>query len=321
MMYRRKNRKLKMILVVLIPIVLLVVVFRFDIKEYIFGNKLKVLGNKESVFFIKDKMDTTDGSKNMPVLDQNKGIMIFTVDNSDVNIEDIAKKFAGEKLIGRIKRDADGYDGYSLDQEIETRLLKDTKVEILSHYKDTWYYVKPIEEGIATWVSEEKLSFPYTSRVKVDELTDEEIEVYINSLDIKSDSERMLYVDLPRQVIYVFENYSGKWDHSESLKCMTGTPRSSMPKGEYKIIKKDELVLSNAEKVVYKYLSKISNGFDIRSMPESIELPKNKDEVKNLNLTDEKKDNRSSDGNIWLSESDAKWIYENINFNTTIIIK
>lgn len=317
MIYRRKRSKMKIALALLIPIVILLIIFRADIKEYAFGDKLKVLGNKESLFFIKDDGNSDVNVKKLSAIDENKGIMIFTIDNSDVNIEDISKKFSGEVIVGRVRKDADSFDGYSADKKNLGIILKDTKVEILTHYNSAWYYVKPLESDNAAWVSEDMLRFPYTPRTKKDILTDEEIEVYINSMDIKSFSERMLYIDIMRQSIYVFENYSGKWNHAKTINCMSGSSRNSILKGEFSIVKKDEFVLNKSEKVVYKYLSKIDNGFDIRSIPESTIMIDNsiKDEDEKEEIT------RSLKGNIWLSKLDAKWVFENIDLNTKIIIK
>jgi len=316
MIYRRKRSKIKITLALLIPIVLLLVIFRVDLKEYVFGDKLKVLSIKESVFFIENDAKSDANLEKLSAVDENKGIMIFTMANSSVNIEDITKKFSGEVLIGRIRKDGDLFDGYSVDKKTLGTILKDTKVEILTHYDSAWYYVKALDSESASWVSEDILSFPYTPRTKSDLLTNEEVEVYINSNDIKSSSERLLYIDLMRQSIYVFENYSGKWNHVKTIKFMSGTSRNSILKGDFKIVNKDEFVLSKSEKVIYRYLSKINNGFDIRSIPEST-IPLEKKVV-----TDDEKEEvtRSLKGNIWLSESDAKWIYENIDLNTTIII-
>lgn len=316
MIYRKKRSKLKIALALLIPVILLLIIFRVDLREYVFGDKLKVLGSKESVFFIEGKSKGEVDVDKLSTIDENKGIMIFTMDNSSVDIEEISKKFSGEIIMGRIRKDADSFDGYSSDKTKVKTILKDTRVEILSHYNSSWYYVKEENSENASWVSEDMLRFPYTPRTKKDILTDEEIEVYINSRDIKSQSERMLYVDIMRQSIYVFENYSDKWDHAKTIKCMTGTSRNSILKGEFTIGEKDEFVLSKSEKVIYRYLSKITNGFDIRSMPESTISS-------NELVEDEKKEEitRSLKGNIWLSEEDARWIYENIDLNTRIIIK
>jgi len=317
MIYRRKRSKLKITIALLISIVLLIIIFRVDLDEYVFGDKLKVLSIKESVFFIESDTKNDDNAEKLSNVDENKGIMIFTIANSSVNIEDITKKFSGEVVIGRIRKDADSFDGYSMDKKTIGTILKDTKVEILTHYDSAWYYVKPLESDDASWVSEEMLRFPRTQRTKSDVLTNEEVEVYINSSEIKSSSERMLYIDIMRQSIYVFENYSGKWNHVKTIKCISGTSRNSILKGDFKIVKKDEFVLSKSEKVIYRYLSKIDNGFDIRSMPEST-IPPEK-----IIVTDDEKDEdaRSLKGNIWLSESDAKWIYEKVDLDTTIIIK
>lgn len=316
MIYRRKKSKMKIMLALLIPIVLLII-FRVDLKEYVFGDKLKVLSSKESVFFIENDPKSDANIEKLSAVDENKGIMIFTMANSSVNIEEITKKFSGEVVIGRIRKDADSFDGYSADKKTLGTILKDTKVEILTHYNSAWYYVKPLESEDASWVSEDMLSFPYTLRTKSDILTNEEVEVYINVSGIKSSSERMLYIDIMRQSIYVFENYSGKWNHAKTIKCMSGTSRNSILKGDFKIVKKDDFVLSKSEKVIYRYLSKIDNGFDIRSMPESTTPPENQ------TVTDDEKEEvtRSLKGNIWLSESDAKWIYEKVDLDTTIIIK
>ncbi|MGB3366787.1 MAG: SH3 domain-containing protein, partial [Acidaminobacteraceae bacterium] len=295
MIYRRKRSKLKITLVLLIPIVLLLVIFRVDLKEYVFGDKLKVLSIKESVFFIESDVKSKANLEKLPALDENKGIMIFTMANSSVNIEDITKKFSGEVLIGRIRKEAETFDGYSVDKNMIGTIAKDTKVEILTHYDSAWYYVKAIDSESASWVSEDVLSFPYTPRIKSDVLTNEEIEVYINSSDIKSSSDRLLYIDLMRQSIYVFENYSGKWNHAKTIMCISGTSRNPILKGEFKIVSKDEFVLWESEKVIYRYLSKLDNGFDIRSIPKST-IP-----LEKVVASDDEKEEviRSLKGNIW----------------------
>ena len=171
MIYKRKKSKIKIALALLVPVLLLLIIFRVELKDYVFGDKLKVLSIKESVFFIESDSKSSNLEK-LSTIDENKGIMIFTMANSSVNIEDISKKFSGELLIGRIKREGEVFDGYSSDKNMVGIVAKDTKVEILTHYDSSWYYVKEVESEKTFWVSEDILSFPYTPKVNSDILTD-----------------------------------------------------------------------------------------------------------------------------------------------------
>ncbi len=318
MIYKRKNNKTKKIMALIFALaLLLLLLFRMQIKGLLFSDDLKVLNSRESEFFIEKEKNRENIGTSKSKDDETKGIMIFTQDNSSVDIEEIREKFSGESIIAKTKSDSDLYDGHGPDKEVIASLEAGSKVEVLTSFDSAWYYVKLVDGDLTAWISEDMLRFPYTPKLKKDLLTDLDIEVYINSSDFKSQTENLIYVDVMRQSIYIFKNYSGKWDYAKKLECMTGNSRNTMLKGQFEISIKDDFVYDKSQNIEYKYLSKLSNSFDIRALPKYLDPPTKDSEAGE----EEEPITRSFKGNIWLSESDAKWIYDNIDLNTKVIIK
>lgn len=310
-MYRKKRSSFKIFIIFLgIILIVLGIFFRDDIRKFIIGNILEELGKREKAYFISENSASSDYQNILEESSETEGIMIFTTANTNLDLELIKEKFKKEEITGTVRRDGMTYDGYGTDKRESVTALKGTKVKVLSHYKSNWYYVNEVDTETFYWINEDNLKLSRTPKLKDDILSSEELEVYVNSLGIQSTQMYFLYVDMLREKIYVFKNYSGKWDNDRTLNCIAGEASALTPKGEFKIVVKDEVIKSESNGYMSTNLLKMDNGFDIRSIPTNVEGSSLFEELPN----------RNKEGNIWVSESDAQWLYENINLDSIIII-
>lgn len=310
-MYRKRRSNLKPIMIILsIILIVLGIFFRDNIRKYIIGNILEELGKREKAYFISEKSVSGDYKNILESSSETEGIMIFTIDNTNLDLESIKEKFKKEEITGTIRRDGMSYDGYGTDKRELDNVIKGTKVNVLSHYKSNWYYVNEIDTDKKLWISEDNLRLSRTPKLKEDVLTSEELEVYANSLGIEPTQSHFIYVDILRQKIYSFKNYSGKWDNDKIIDCIPGEASALTPKGEFKIVVKDELIKTVSNDYMSTNLIKMDNGFDIRSIPTHPEGGQLLEELPR----------RNKEGNIWVSKDDAQWLYKNLNLDSIIII-
>lgn len=310
-MYRKKRNGLKVFMIFLgIILIVLGIFFRDDIRKFIIGNILEELGKREKAYFISENSASVDYKNILESSSETEGIMIFTSSNTNLDLEVIKEKFKKEEITGTVRRDGMTYDGYGTDKRESVTAIKGTKVNVLSHYKSNWYYVNEIDTDTYYWISEDNLKLSRTPKLKDDVLSAEELEVYVNSLGVETTQNYFLFVDILREKIYVFKNYSGKWDNERTLNCIAGEALALTPKGEFKVVVKDELIKSDSNGYMSTNIMKMDNGFDIRSIPTNTD---------GTSLFEEMPV-RNKEGNIWVSESDAKWLYENLNLDSIIII-
>lgn len=135
----------------------------------------------------------------------------------------------------------------------------------------------------------------------------------INSLNIVSDTNNIVYVDLSTQTMNIYNGEVNKWNLVSSFSISSGVNGSETPKGVTKV--------SNSKGPWYfdedynegaKYWVRMANGV----LFESILFAEDKSTVVNGTLG-----TPASDGTVRLSEENAKWFYSNIKSGTKVIIK
>lgn len=133
----------------------------------------------------------------------------------------------------------------------------------------------------------------------------------INSLSLSSGSNYLIHVDLTTQKTYVYTGSTNNWKLSKTFICSTGIAGEDTPEGSFSIQEKGIWFFSEQYKQGGKYWVQFSNNYLFHSLPF--------DETQK-NIIDYTLGKPSSHGCIRLSESDSKWLYDNIPSGSKVII-
>ncbi|WP_304680891.1 L,D-transpeptidase [uncultured Clostridium sp.] len=133
----------------------------------------------------------------------------------------------------------------------------------------------------------------------------------INTLNIESLTSYLVYVNLSEQMTYVYKGTMNKWDNIKSFTCSTGVDDEKTPPGIFDVRERGEWFFSDKYEQGGKYWVQFYGDYLFHS------VPYNKDQSE---VVDNTLGTPASHGCIRLKTEDAKWIYDNIEFGTKVII-
>ncbi len=132
----------------------------------------------------------------------------------------------------------------------------------------------------------------------------------VNSKELKSDTEYLIYVELNKFRTNVFKKKGNQWSLVKSYICSIGKSSTPTIKGTFKVgIKGPYFGVEHGYKCYY--YTQIKGNYLFHSI------------IYNLNGTvrDGRLGMRISDGCIRLAKENAKWIYDNVPKGSTIYIE
>ena len=129
--------------------------------------------------------------------------------------------------------------------------------------------------------------------------------------NIQSASKFLLTVELKEQSTNIFIGKIGEWKLIKKIACSTGAAGYDTPKGSFQIGSRGEWFFSNKYKEGAEYWTSFFGDFLFHS------LPMNSNRI----VIDETLGTPASHGCVRLKIQDAKWIYDNINSGSKVIIR
>ncbi|WP_195988471.1 L,D-transpeptidase family protein [Clostridium sp. D53t1_180928_C8] len=133
----------------------------------------------------------------------------------------------------------------------------------------------------------------------------------INTLNIESLTPYLVYVNLADQITYVYKGSMNKWDTVKSFTCSTGIDTEKTPTGIFDVRERGDWFYSDKYEQGGKYWVQFSGDYLFHS------VPYNEDQSE---VVDNTLGTPASHGCIRLKTEDAKWIYNNIESGTKVII-
>lgn len=147
----------------------------------------------------------------------------------------------------------------------------------------------------------------YTSNMIMESLTQDNI----NTFNIESKTEYLLYVNLATQKTDIFQGSANNWNLIKSFSCSTGIAGEETPKGVYSIQTRGDWFFSDEYQQGGKYWVQFMGDYLFHS------LPFNEDQSQ---IVDETLGTPASHGCIRLKVEESKWLYDNIPNDTKLII-
>ena len=133
----------------------------------------------------------------------------------------------------------------------------------------------------------------------------------INTLNIESLTSNLIYVNLKDQITYIYKGSINNWDKIKSFKCSTGIESEKTPTGIFDVRERGAWFFSDKYNQGGKYGVQFYGDYLFHS------VPYNKDQSEVVDYT---LGVPASHGCIRLKTEDAKWIYDNIESGTKVII-
>lgn len=133
----------------------------------------------------------------------------------------------------------------------------------------------------------------------------------INTLNIESLTSNLIYVNLKDQITYIYKGSINNWDKIKSFKCSTGIESEKTPIGIFDLRERGAWFFSDKYNQGGKYWVQFYGDYLFHS------VPYNKDQSEVVDYT---LGVPASHGCIRLKTEDAKWIYDNIESGTKVII-
>lgn len=133
----------------------------------------------------------------------------------------------------------------------------------------------------------------------------------VNTLSINSLTKYFVYLNLSEQKTYVYEGFSNNWNLIKTFESSTGLEGKETPKGIFDVTDRGEWFYSEEFKQGGKYWVQFMGDYLFHSVPY--------DKTQSIVL-DETLGKPASHGCVRLKVEDAKWLYDNIEDNTKIII-
>mgnify|MGYP004720156331 FL=1 len=133
----------------------------------------------------------------------------------------------------------------------------------------------------------------------------------INTLNIESLTPYLIYVNLSEQITYVYKGTMNKWDTVKSFTCSTGIADEKTPTGIFDVRERGDWFFSDKYQQGGKYWVQFYGDYLFHS------VPYNEDQSE---VVDNTLGTPASHGCIRLKTNDAKWIYDNIEAGTKVII-
>ncbi|SCI43576.1 MULTISPECIES: L,D-transpeptidase [unclassified Romboutsia] len=134
---------------------------------------------------------------------------------------------------------------------------------------------------------------------------------FVNDNKIKSLTNYLLVTSIKERMTYVYEREDDVWELLYKWSCTVGKPSTPTIKGVFSIGVKYDAITSEGSRVFVKYAVNIIGEYYYHSILYDINTGE---------IYDDRLGVAISHGCIRLDTNNAKWIYDNIPIDTTVVI-
>jgi len=209
-------------------------------------------------------------------------------------------------VIAEITENTKLFSSYYTSSGVIGTVNKGTNVEIIYGMFTEWFYIS--YGNVKGWVQRNALSIPPDPPTNVNKMTREQLEGFVNYKGFMSSSAYLVWVDIDRQLTYVFSGSKGNWKLNKTIQCSTGKNESPTIRGTFTVSRRGDWFYNSRYKSGAKYWVEFSGDYLFHSI--SLDAyGKIKDPTLGV---------RASSGCVRMSIEDSKWIYNNIPKGTTV---
>ncbi|MFD3155895.1 L,D-transpeptidase family protein [Haloimpatiens sp. FM7330] len=203
------------------------------------------------------------------------------------------------------------YSNHSLYNSEEIDQVKsDSKLEILEDYYTKWYKVKKLSNGKIGWIKDSFISIPPDPNTNKNRLSKNQLETYVNNKNFDSTTDQFIWVDLDRQLTYIFSGHKNNWSLTKTISIASGLNESPTTRGVFKIKKRGTWFYSEEFQAGAKYWVEFNDSYLFHSVSMD----------KYQNIKDPVVGERRSSGCVRMPLEDIKWFYDTIKTGTTVYV-
>ncbi|MGL4571569.1 MAG: L,D-transpeptidase [Clostridium sp.] len=200
----------------------------------------------------------------------------------------------------------------SIDHFTEAINLIESKLSLLDNDKDLLSKVEELKKLRDDYNKKNGTNSNSTAEASSAKIVSAINTQNINSLNLESTSDYLLYVDTPSQLTHIYKGSKNNWSLFKSLKCATGKEGTETPSGVYTIKNRDTWFFSKKFNQGGKYWVQFDGDYLFHSLPFAEDQK---------TIVDYTLGKPVSHGCIRLALEDSKWLYDNIPTDTKLIIK
>lgn len=171
--------------------------------------------------------------------------------------------------------------------------------------------------GAADGVTYQKLALEPTSKTRYSgppaatSISASKAEAFVNNKGLSSPSEYLIWVSTPTTHLYIFQGSAGNWKLIKDMRCTVGKPSTPTIKGTFSVIGKGGyFTVPDHEEWICRYYTQFYGDFLIHSVVYDWDL----------NLVDGRLGMYLSKGCVRVSLTNAKFIYDNMPYGTTVYV-
>ena len=91
------------------------------------------------------------------------------------------------------------------------------------------------KDGKTYWVSRDYVSIPPDPTTNTEQMTKDDIELYVNSKNFESETAYFIWIDIDRQLLHTFLGENGNWHLYKTMQCATGRNKTPTVRGTFKV--------------------------------------------------------------------------------------
>jgi peptidoglycan hydrolase-like protein with peptidoglycan-binding domain len=171
--------------------------------------------------------------------------------------------------------------------------------------------------GIADGATYQKLALEPTSKTRYSgppaatSISASKAEAFVNNKGLSSPSEYLIWVSTPTTHLYIFKGSAGNWKLLKDMRCTVGKPSTPTIKGTFSVIGKGGyFTVPDHEEWICRYYTQFYGDFLIHSVVYDWDLK----------LVDGRLGMYLSKGCVRVSLANAKYIYDNMPYGTTVYV-
>lgn len=235
--------------------------------------------------------------------------MDFKTTKDTNSIDYILPLITSSEVIADITRDTNIYEYINNYDNITSSLKSGDKVEIIEDRQYKWYKVKT-SAGVYGWIESEFLNIPENPQTNLEELTPKQLETYVNYKNFSSSTSQLIWVDLDRQLTYIFTGSKNNWAHLKTIAISSGKNISPTIRGSFTIKERGKSFYSDFFQSGAKNWVQFNGDYLFHSLPVDI----------NGNIQDSTLRERRSAGCLRMSIQSSEWFYSNILRGSTVFV-
>ncbi|MFA9397768.1 MAG: L,D-transpeptidase [Clostridiaceae bacterium] len=195
---------------------------------------------------------------------------------------------------------------YGTIKDKTDKFKKGEQVKILEDFENGSKY-KVSNSSISDWIDGDSILIDTEPKKTTQDLSPSEKVFFVNDINLTSKTNYLIWIDISRQKLNIFNKSDNTWALKYSWDCSTGYNITPTVIGEFEINSKG-ISFKNQFGQSAMYYSVFYNNYMIHSIPTQAGK-----EIENFTLGE-----RASNGCIILSTDHAKWVYSNIPMETKV---